>query len=59
VQPANPEAWRRLGGFRLQALSEPRGALRDFRIAYYLDPQSRRSWTDLIVATRAVKADGG
>jgi O-antigen ligase len=59
VQPASAEAWRRLGEFRLQALSEPRAALRDFQIAYYLDPQSPRSWTDLILATRAVKADGG
>jgi tetratricopeptide (TPR) repeat protein len=59
VQPANAEAWRRLGGFRLQALSEPRAALRDFRVAYFLDPQSHDTWTDLILATRAVKADGG
>jgi hypothetical protein len=59
VQPASAEAWRRLGQFRLEALSEPRAALRDFQVAYYLDPQSRRSWTDLILATRAVQADGG
>jgi tetratricopeptide (TPR) repeat protein len=59
VQPASAEAWRRLGQFRLDALSEPRTALKDFQIAYYLDPQNRRSWTDLIVATRAVQADGG
>jgi hypothetical protein len=59
VQPASAEAWRRLGQFRLDALSEPRTALKDFQIAYYLDPQNTRSWTDLIVATRAVAADGG
>jgi tetratricopeptide (TPR) repeat protein len=59
VQPASAEAWRRLGQFRLDALSEPRTALKDFQIAYYLDPQNPRSWTDLIVATRAVQADGG
>jgi hypothetical protein len=59
VQPASAEAWRRLGQFRLDALSEPRTALKDFQIAYYLDPQNRKSWTDLIVATRAVQADGG
>jgi hypothetical protein len=59
VQPASAEAWRRLGQFRLEALSEPRTALKDFQVAYYLDPQNPRSWTDLIVATRAVQADGG
>ena len=59
VQPGSAEAWRRLGQFRLDALSEPRTALKDFQVAYYLDPQSQRSWTDLIVATRAVQADGG
>lgn len=59
VQPGSAEAWRRLGQFRLDALSEPRSALKDFQIAYYLDPQNPRSWTDLIVATRAVEADGG
>jgi tetratricopeptide (TPR) repeat protein len=59
VQPASAEAWRRLGQFRLDALSEPRTALKDFQVAYYLDPQSEQSWKDLIVATRAVAADGG
>jgi tetratricopeptide (TPR) repeat protein len=59
VQPASAEAWRRLGQFRLDALSEPRTALKDFQVAYYLDPQNTKSWTDLIVATRAVQADGG
>jgi tetratricopeptide (TPR) repeat protein len=59
VMPASAEAWRRLGQFRLDALSEPRSALKDFQIAYYLDPKNRRSWIDLIVATRAVQADGG
>ena len=59
VQPANAETWRRLGQFRLDALAEPRAALKDFQAAYYLDPQNPRSWSDLIVATRAVQADGG
>ena len=59
VQPANAEVWRRLGQFRLDALAEPRAALKDFQAAYYLDPQNPRSWSDLVVATRAVQADGG
>ena len=59
VQPASSEAWRRLGQFRLDALSEPRTALKDFQVAYYLDPTNPRSWSDLIVATKAIQADGG
>ena len=59
LQPANAETWRRLGQFRLDTLAEPRAALKDFQVAYYLDPQNRRSWTDLIDATHAVQADGG
>jgi hypothetical protein len=59
VQPASAEAWRRLGRFRLDVLSQPRAALKDFQAAYYLDPQNPTSWSDLILATRAVRADGG
>ena len=59
VMPANAEAWRRLGRFRLDVLAQPRTALKDFQAAYYLDPQSPTSWSDLIAATRAVQADGG
>ena len=59
VQPANAEVWRRLGRFRLDVLAEPRTALKDFQIAYYLDPQNPESWADLVLATRAVTADGG
>ena len=43
VQPASAEAWRRLGQFRLDALSEPRAALKDFQVAYYLDPTEPRA----------------
>ena len=59
VQPASAETWRQLGRFRLDVLDEPRKALNDFQTAYYLDPQNPASWTDLILATRAVQADGG
>jgi tetratricopeptide (TPR) repeat protein len=58
VQPANAETWRRLGRFRLDALQQPRAALKDFQAAYYLDPQNHTSWSDLVVATRAVQAEG-
>ena len=59
VQPASAEAWRRLGRFRLDVLSQPRKALQELQTAYYLDPQNPVSWSDLVLATRAVKADGG
>jgi hypothetical protein len=59
VMPASAEAWRRLGRFRLTAMSQPRTALKDFKAAYFLDPQNPTSTSDLLEAARAVKADGG
>ena len=58
VQPANAEAWRRLGRFRLSALDEPEAALSAFRAAYYLDPQSSDKASDVLEASRAVAAAG-
>ena len=43
LEPANPETWRRLGALRLRALDDPKGALRAYQAAYYLDPKSPRS----------------
>jgi tetratricopeptide (TPR) repeat protein len=57
LQPANAETWRRLGRLRLSALSDPKGALKAFRAAYYLDPASPQSVSDVIEAARA--ANGG
>jgi hypothetical protein len=59
VMPASAEAWRRLGRFRLSEMSQPRTALKDFQAAYFLDPQNPTSTSDLLEASRAVKADGG
>ena len=56
LQPANPETWRRLGNFRLNALQEPEGARNALRAALYLDPMSPVSATDFIEAQRAVAA---
>jgi tetratricopeptide (TPR) repeat protein/branched-subunit amino acid transport protein AzlD len=56
TQPANAEAWRRLGEFELDALGDPKGALAAFQAAYYLDPQSRGAQSDVIEASRAVEA---
>jgi tetratricopeptide (TPR) repeat protein len=56
LQPANATTWRRLGHLRLSTLNQPDAALRDFRAAYYLDPQSPLSQSDFIDAQRAVSA---
>ena len=59
LQPANAETWRRLGRLRLSTLNDPQGALDAFRAAYYLDPQSPASTSDVIEASRAVATGGG
>jgi tetratricopeptide (TPR) repeat protein len=54
LEPANPETWRQLGRLRLDQLNDPKGALRAFQYAYFLDPQSAQSISDVVVAARAV-----
>jgi O-Antigen ligase len=56
LEPANAETWRRLGQFKLTVLNDPRGALSDFQAAYYLDPKSPLSTSDVILASRALTA---
>ena len=58
LQPANAEAWRRLGRLRLSTLNDPKGALSAFQAAYYLDPQSPASTSDVIEASRAAATGG-
>ena len=58
LQPASAEAWRRLGRLRLSTLNDPKGALGAFQAAYYLDPKSPASTSDVIEASRA-QATGG
>ena len=53
LEPASAEAWRRLGRLRLDALNDPKGALSAFQAAYYLDPKSPQSTSDVIEASRA------
>jgi O-Antigen ligase/Tetratricopeptide repeat len=53
LQPASPEAWRRLGELRLDALNDPKGALSAFQAAYYLDPKNPASTSDILAASRA------
>jgi hypothetical protein len=55
-QPANAEAWRRLGRYRLTVRGDAEGAVRAFKAAYFLDPASDDSASDLIEATRALRA---
>ena len=55
-QPANTEAWRRLGRYRLTVLGDPEGAVRAFRAAYYLDPASLEATSDLVEAVRIQRA---
>jgi cytochrome c-type biogenesis protein CcmH/NrfG len=54
LEPANPEPWRRLGEFRLNVTHDARGALEAYQAAYYLDPHSPQSISDVLVASRAV-----
>jgi cytochrome c-type biogenesis protein CcmH/NrfG len=55
LQPANAEAWSRLGRLRLSTLNDAKGALSAFQAAYYLDPKSPTAQSDVIEASRAVE----
>ncbi|HEY7076173.1 MAG TPA: O-antigen ligase family protein [Solirubrobacteraceae bacterium] len=54
LAPADPETWRALGRFRLGVRHDARGALEAFKAAYYLDPMSFASLSDIVNATRAL-----
>jgi tetratricopeptide (TPR) repeat protein len=56
LEPASAEAWRRLGRLRLSVLNDPKGALSAFQAAYYLDPHSPESTSDIVEAGRATGA---
>ncbi|MDA0182504.1 O-antigen ligase family protein [Solirubrobacter phytolaccae] len=56
-EPANPETWRRLGQTKLD-FGDAKGALSAFQAAYYRDPASRRSHSDVVVASRALAGIG-
>jgi hypothetical protein len=58
LEPANPESWRQMGRLQLDALNDPKGALKSFQIAYYLDPRSPQSTTDIVIASRLAAARG-
>jgi len=56
VQPASPDAWQRLGEYRLNELGQPAVALPILRAALYLDPLSSQSQADYVTALRAQQA---
>jgi tetratricopeptide (TPR) repeat protein len=56
VQPASPEAWRRLGEYQLNDLSRSAEALPILRAAIYLDPLSQESRNAYLQAIRAQQA---
>ena len=55
LQPANAETWSRLGRLRLSTLNDAKGALSAFQAAYYLDPRSPYTTSDVVEASRAVE----
>jgi tetratricopeptide (TPR) repeat protein len=60
VEPANPEAWRRLGDYYLAPLSKPDEALATLRGALFLDPMSteaRESFVSALRAQQVLRAD--
>jgi hypothetical protein len=52
LQPANAEAWRRLGRYQLSVAAKPQEALKAFRAAYFLDPQSPEAVSDFLEVSR-------
>ena len=59
LRPSGTAEWRRLGDFRLNALHDPKGAVSAFQAAYYLDPHSPTSTSDLLTASRAAQGTTG
>jgi tetratricopeptide (TPR) repeat protein len=53
LQPASPEAWRRLGDHYLISLGEPHRALPVLRAALFLDPVSPAGQASFVAALRA------
>jgi tetratricopeptide (TPR) repeat protein len=56
LEPASPEAWRRLGEYYLNQLSDPVRALPILEGAVFLDPLSQASRSDYLIALRAEQA---
>jgi hypothetical protein len=57
LEPANPETWRQLGRFQ-SAQRDFKAALSAYQIAYYLDPRSPQSTTDIVRSSRLLAAGG-
>ncbi|CAA9535624.1 MAG: hypothetical protein AVDCRST_MAG30-4196 [uncultured Solirubrobacteraceae bacterium] len=52
LQPADAEAWRRLGEHRVLALDQDQRGLAALRAAYYLDPESSRTENAFLLLRR-------
>jgi tetratricopeptide (TPR) repeat protein len=53
LEPARPEAWRRLGDYYLDRMSDPDRAIPVLRAAVFLDPFSQQSRSTYVIALRA------
>jgi hypothetical protein len=56
LEPATPEAWRRLARFRLDVLHNPKSALSAFQTVFVLDPASLQSQSDVLTTSRLVQS---
>jgi hypothetical protein len=56
LEPASPEAWRRLGEYYLNERSDPAAAIPVLKAAVYLDPYSTVNRSDYLLALRAEQA---
>ena len=56
--PADPQAWLRLGDYQLHTLGRPREALETLRGALFLDPRGRTARTYFLEARAGALAEG-
>jgi len=57
LEPASPEAWRRLGEYYNGTLNEPERAIPVLRAAVYLDPTSALNQSAYVLALRAAELE--
>jgi hypothetical protein len=53
LQPANPDAWQRLGDFEFNQMHRPKRALQALSAALYLDPRNTTTIAAYLAVTRA------
>jgi hypothetical protein len=57
LEPASPEAWRRLGEYYVGSLNQPARAIPILRAAVYLDPTSALNRAAYLLALRATRLE--